>query len=140
MKRLWLCGLIGSVLMFGQSAAHSEAASRADMVQARSVVEAYLGALVQGDLASIRQLLGGTFLRKKEQLLNDPEYSARLVELYSGASYEITRIGGEADGRITVDVRLDMGSSGALGTRFIVDRVSDPSTDTSQYLIMDEVN
>jgi len=140
MKRFWLCGLIGSVLMFGQSAAHSEAASPADMTQARSVVEAYLGALVQGDLASIRQLLGGRFLRKKEQLLNDPEYSARLVELYSGTSYEITRIGGTVDGRITVDVRLDMGTDSTLGTRFIVDRIIDPSTGKSQYFITDEVN
>ena len=138
MKRRWLLGLIGSVLMFGQSAAYSEAASPADMTQARSVVEAYLGALVQGDLASIRQLLGGTFLKKNEMLLNDAGYSAKLVEIYSSATYEITGLRGIRGGKVEVDVTLNIDPSSFMDKRLIVSKVTDASTQQERYLITGE--
>jgi hypothetical protein len=130
---LWM-GMLGNPFMVAADADASD-----PLAQAERVVSAYLGALVQGDLETIRQLLGGSFLRKKEMLLNNPDYSARLVELYSGASYEITRLEGEVDGRSAVDVHLDMGTGGVLGTRFIVDRIAEPSTGQSNYLITDEL-
>ena len=73
-------------------------------------------------------------------LLNNPDYSAKLVELYSGASYAITRLEGEVDGKLAVDVQLELGTGGALGTRFIVERITSPSTGQSKYLITDEID
>lgn len=140
MKRRWLCGLVWSVLMFGQSAAHSEAATPADMAQARSVVEAYLGALVQGDLASIRQLLGGTFLKRNEMLLNDADYSAKLIEIYSAATYEITSLKGVRGSKVEVDVTLNMDLSNSMDTRLIVSKITDSLTQQERYLITSEIS
>ena len=140
MKRRWLLGLIGSVLMFGQSVAHSETAGPADMTQARSVVEAYLGALVQGDLAAIRQVLGGTFLKKNEILLNDAGYSAKLIEIYSAATYEITGLRGIRDSKVEVDVTLNMDPSSFMDTRLIVSKITDALTQQERYLITDEIS
>jgi len=140
MKRLWICGLIWSVLLFSQSAAHSESANPGDMAQARSVVEAYLDALVQGDLESIRQLLGGTFLKRNEMLLNDAAYSAKLVEIYSAATYEITDLRGIRDGKVEVDVTLNMASSKSMDTRLIVSKVTDSLTQQERYLITREIS
>ena len=110
------------------------------MTQARSVVEAYLGALVQGDLAAIRQVLGGTFLKKNEILLNDAGYSAKLIEIYSAATYEITGLRGIRGSKVEVDVKLNMSPSSFMDTRLIVSKVTDALTQQERYLITGEIS
>lgn len=140
MKKIWL-GLALLASMLGNAPIRAANADASDgPAQAEDVVSAYLGALVQGDLHTIRQLLGGMFLRKKEMLLNSPAYSARLAELYSGARYVITHVEGRIDGQWAVDAQLDTGAGSELGTRFIVASVTEPSTGQIKYLITDEID
>lgn len=73
-------------------------------------------------------------------LLNDAGYSAKLNEVYSDTTYEITNLTGIPDNKVAVDVTLDMGSSNSLDTRFIVSKVPDPSTQRQRYLITDEIS
>jgi len=140
MKKFWQGALLWLSILGNIHAVAADTGVPDELEQAESVVSAFLGALAQGDVDTISQLLGGGFLVKKERLLKNPDYSARLVELYSGTSHEITRVERTADGKVAVDVQLDMGQSGELDTRFIVDNISDPVTGKSKALIVDEID
>lgn len=140
MKIFWLGILLWMSIPGTICVAAADAGVPDELEQAQGVVSTFLGALAQGDVDTISQSLGGGFLRKKERLLKNPDYPASLVELYSGSSYEITRVERTADGKVAVDVELDMGQSGKLGTRFMVDRITDSSTGQGKYLIIDEID
>ena len=139
MKRLWL-GIALWAGLAGHSVAAADVVAPAERLQAESVVTAYLGALVRGDVGAIRPLLGGMYLRKKAMLLDSPGYAARLAGLYAGADYAITQVEGLAGGKLAVDARLDMDTGSTLSTRFIVDGSPDPATGQIHYLIVNEIN
>jgi len=140
MKRLWVCGLLWSVFLIGHSVTQAETMQPGATAQAKAVVQAYLGALLQGDLESVRQVLGGDMLKKSEMLQSDAGYSAKLNEIYSGTSYEITNLKAIRNSKVAVDVTLDMGLSNSMDTRFIVSKITDPSTQQEKYLITDETS
>jgi hypothetical protein len=91
-------------------------------------------------LESIRQLLGGRFLEKNEMLLSDAGYSAKLAEIYSATTYEITNLTAIRDSKVAVDVTLSMGSSSSMETRLIVSKMVDPSTQQERFLVTDETS
>jgi hypothetical protein len=140
MKKILLGMLLWQTLLANQSVGYAEAGSTYSLAQARSIVEVYLAALVQGDLASIRPLLGGTLLKEKERMLDDPHYSSKLSEIYSNATYEIISVMNAHGGNVAVDVRLMIDPTDYIDARFLVSEIDDASTQQSKYLITDEIN
>ena len=137
MKSFWL----GIALWAGLSGQAAVADTTGfDRAGAEAVVSAYLGALVQGDVGTIRPLLGGAFGDRKAALLNTPGYGARLAGLYAGASHRITRVEGLANGTLAVDAQLLMDDASTLDTRFIVEPVIDPRSGQARYRVIGEVD
>lgn len=57
---------------------------------AAKVLGSYFNALKNGDLGTIRGLLGPELIKRREGLLSNPEYSNKLMEIHKGVEYTIT--------------------------------------------------
>ena len=139
-KKILLNLLLMQVILLNQMTVNAETGSTSPFLQAQSVVQNYLDALFRGDTRSIRQLLGGVYLKEKEMLLNDPGYSSMLSELYSNATYEINSIESPNKVDVVISVRLITDSNNYIDTRFIVSPVINASTKQSKYLITGEID
>ena len=87
---------------------------------ARSIVITYLDALSQGDIFTIKQLLGDDFLDQRRNALDNPSYPTFLSNRYSLASSSIVRTQQISQNQIAVDALIQLSPDEALQCRFIV--------------------
>jgi len=65
--------------------------------QARTTVEAYLGGLVTGDIATIKSLVTTTFAERLKHMDTNPEYYSNFLKTrYQGVTMDIVEIVGDA--------------------------------------------
>jgi len=57
--------------------------------EAEQVITQYFNALINGDTATIRGLLGTRLLKQRSRLLSNPVYGDKLRELYGNANFEV---------------------------------------------------
>lgn len=88
--------------------------------EARSVVLTYLDALGQGDIFTIKQLLGDEFLEQRRNALDNPSYSSFLSKRYSLASSSIVGTQQLNQHQMAVDALIELSPDEALQCRFIV--------------------
>lgn len=139
MTKMYLVVLMWSAMLMNATVSMAEPASQVAMDRAEAITETYLAALLQGDVQSMKAVMGGRFLAKKEMVLDSSDYSVRLLEAYSGASYELTRSLSAGVEKTAVDARLNMADGNLLDTRFIVSRLTDSVSGQVRYLITDEI-
>lgn len=88
--------------------------------EARSIVLTYLDALSQGDVFTIKQLLGGDFLEQRRNSLDNPSYANLLSKRYSLATSSIVGTQQINQHHLAVDALIELSPDEALQCRFIV--------------------
>ena len=88
------------------------------------VLNRYLSALTRGDTDEAKSLMGGAFLRKRQRLLNNPEYRQHLVKKYNNAHFAIVKVQHLDNNRIKVSVltELDNGDNFTFVYTIVRDR------------------
>ena len=85
-------------------------------VEANAVVSQYFVALSNGEVKTIRQLLGPKLLQRRVRLLSNPTYSSRLREIYRDSEFTITEH--QVMDNATVSVNVEVTLSGAEKNRY----------------------
>jgi hypothetical protein len=129
--------LIFAVLLTSGHATLS-AASSADEAEARAVLLRYFDALAQGDVLTLRSLLGGDLLEKRYRLLNNPSYPAHLVETYKQAHFRIDQYTVLNEDTIAAEVVIVLSPDENVEKRFLLIREARSGLADSRYLISDE--
>ena len=97
------------------------------------VVNSYFEALIVGDVAGVRKLLGGNLLKERSAMFDNPNYGSFLQNLYARASYQITQVKMVSDSAVVAQVRLYFGDGNSQDSYFLLDRQAD-----NQYKIVSE--
>ena len=111
--------ILSFVLLFGAGLVE------ANESDATLVVQRYFQALHDGDVESIRGILGGRLLARKERLLSNPTYGDYLRNHYQDLSVSITSTAVESG---AVEVMVDLRGSERGEMSLWLKLVQDPET------------
>ncbi|MFN2200538.1 MAG: hypothetical protein ACK2UO_05000 [Caldilineaceae bacterium] len=77
--------------------------------EAQRLLQTYFNALQTGNVAVLREVLGGEFGDSQADLLQNPEYELELVQSYAGSDFDVidVQILESGDVVATVDTWLD---------------------------------
>ena len=126
------------ILPFAANApAQSENLSSYDSTQAEAVMNQYFTALVGGDVATLKTLLGGRLKAKRTPLLNNPEYAGYLATTHVNASFQIQRIHSTAPNTVSVDVLVSFSPDETIRKTYTLKRNAS-STAAVPYRIVSE--
>jgi hypothetical protein len=87
----------------------------------------YLTALTRGDTEAAKSLMGGTFLKKREPLLNNPAYRQHLIEKFANASFEIVSVQLLNEEKINVLVTTELENGDRFSLLYTIARESNQS-------------
>ena len=93
--------------------------------KAQSLVSQYLTALIQGDTKLLLDIIGGDLLESRRTLLQNPDYSTYLAEVYTDASVSVTGSRQLTVNSVAVDAVIDKAVDEQLGLIFLVEVVKD---------------
>ena len=96
-------------------------------------VEAYLGALISGNVDDLRSYLAPAMADRYKGLLDNPDYGSTLLQEYSGASVEIVDDRQLNPDDAQVDAHILLATGDVVGIRFLLTR-----NETGGYLIVSE--
>lgn len=101
-------------------------------LRAIDAVNRYLGAVMVGDVAGLREYLAPNLLEERRALLGNPNYPLTLQNAYANATFDI--IGSQTVGsdKIRVDVRIVLNGQNAIHSRFLLAKID------NHYLIVAE--
>lgn len=74
--------------------------------EARNLVSQYLIAIANGDTETIRTLIGGELLKSRSMLLDNPDYSAQLIEAHQDRTLSVTDANVVGPEQVEVDLRV----------------------------------
>lgn len=137
MKHLNLTAGLLALLLLGPAMAQTATNPSAAQLEAESVVNRYLDALLQGDTITLRSLLGGRLATTRQSLLSNPDYSAHLIQRYQGATVKLRDAFTTGDG-VAVDVEIVLGNHDTLHPRFLLERETHPGDPVPQFYIVGE--
>lgn len=88
-----------------------DAAPRAsgNNAEAESVMNQYFGALVNGDVTTLKALLGGGLLKKRSRLLDNQDYPGYLAATYVNATFEMLNFDTSAPNTVLVEALIRFG-------------------------------
>jgi len=92
---------------------------------AQNLVSQYLAALIQGDTELLLDSIGGDLLERRRVLLQNPDYSTYLTEVYMGASVSVTGSRQLTANSVAVDAVIEKAADEQLGLIFLVEVVKD---------------
>lgn len=84
---------------------------------AETVLVNYFKALKDGDLTTVQGSLGPALLKRREGILSNPEYSAKLVEIHKNTTYTIT--GYRLNNNNTLAVFVNVERSNAATSKYL---------------------
>jgi hypothetical protein len=92
--------------------------------EAQGLLQSYFSALQNGNVAVLRELLGGELGAGRAALLQNPEYGLELVKSYAGSDFDVIdfQVLESGDVVATVDTWLD--ASESIRNRFTMRRPS----------------
>lgn len=93
--------------------------------KAQGLVSQYLTALMQGDTKLLLGIIGGDLLESRRTLLQNPDYSTYLAEVYTGASVSVTGSRQLTVDSVAVDTKIDKAVDEQLSLIFLVEVVKD---------------
>ena len=92
---------------------------------AQKLVSQYLVALIQGDTEQLLDIIGGDLLESRRTLLQNPDYSTYLTEVYADASVSVTGSRQLTANRVAVDAMIEKTVDEQFGLIFLVEIVKD---------------
>jgi hypothetical protein len=107
-------------------------------IEAQSVLTRYFSALTQGDITTLKSLLGGDLLNKRIRLLNNPTYPAFLVETYGSAHFSIEQISTVNSTDIEIDASIIFDHENIARRRFLLHKDPLITTTDVTYQIYQE--
>jgi len=105
---------------------------------AKAVIQRYFDALIQGDTADLRSLMGGDLIAKRSKLLDNPTYSTHLINTYGQARYKINSYNILGDDAVTVDVTITLSPDETINKRFLLKKAAESDMIAPRLLIYDE--
>jgi len=109
---------------------------RADEQQdALTVLKVYFNALTQGDIETIRESLGGELVRKRLQLLSNPDYSEFLRDLYKDSRFKVLRYKTKQKDSIQIDVKIDINENEYQQMRYLLIKKATSQEPTPRFRI-----
>jgi hypothetical protein len=115
----------------------ADASSEAE-AEARTVLLRYFDALTQGDVSTLRSLMGGELLEKRSRLLDNPTYPEYLVETYQQARFEIERYAVMNEDSIAIDAVIVFPTDESMVKRFLLTRAANGGQSGPRYRVHDE--
>jgi hypothetical protein len=94
-----------------------------DEALAVASVQAYMDALIAGDIAQMRTHLAPELLAERKALLDNPTYSQRLQAAYGSASFEIIDQLWVSSDKVRVDVKIQLNPQDVVHSRFELLRI-----------------
>ncbi|MDX2505591.1 MAG: hypothetical protein QNL62_14090 [Gammaproteobacteria bacterium] len=88
---------------------------------AQKLVSQYLTALVQGNTELLLDILGGGLLESRRTLLQNPDYSTYLADVYVDASVSVTGSRQLSASSVAVDVVIEKSIDEQFGLIFLVE-------------------
>ena len=92
---------------------------------AQNLVSLYLSALLRGDTEMLLDVIGGDLLENRRTLLQNPDYSTYLAEVYTDASVSVTGSRQLTVNSIAVDAVIEKTVDEQFGITFLVEIVKD---------------
>lgn len=91
-----------------------------EQMEARAVLESYLNAQVTGNIEVIKESLGGYLLEKRLRLLNNPDYSSFLYDMYKDAYFKILDSKRIGENSIQIDVEINLNKNESQRMRYLL--------------------
>ena len=89
-------------------------------VNSQNLVSQYLAALIQGDTGLLLDVIGGDLLESRRTLLQNPDYSSYLAEVYTDASMTVTGSRQLTANSVSVNAVIEKAVDERLGLVFLV--------------------
>ena len=105
--------------------------------EAATVMDSYFLALASGDSASLRTLLGGDLLVKRERLLDNPAYSGHLKNTYQGVDFNVLKYENNGPDSLTVEALISFAEGETVRKRYQLER-SVSQAQSSSFVIVSE--
>ena len=122
MKKYRLAILVISMILLCSSVATAD--TRLEE-KAQNLVSQYLAALIQGDTELLLDIIGGDLLESRRTLLQNPDYSTYLTEVYAGASLSVASSKQLSVNSVAVDVVIKKAVDEEFGFTFLVEVVKE---------------
>lgn len=110
-----------------------------DNEEAESVMNQYFAALVNGDVVTLKLLLGGDLLKKRSRLLDNPEYPGYLSSTYTNAAFRLLNINSADPDFVQVDALITFNQDEVIRKRYTL-RKSLPQNGITVYQIVREAS
>jgi hypothetical protein len=88
--------------------------------EARSLVSQYLVAVAHGDTATIRTLIAGELLKSRDALLDNPDYSAQLIQAHQERTLSVTGARIVGPDQVEVDLLVEESAESQFGIHLLV--------------------
>jgi hypothetical protein len=107
---------------------------------AEAVVLKYFDALTQGDIPTVRALIGGDLLTKRSRLLDNPTYSTYLIDTFGSAHIDINNYKILDNGIISIEATIFLSSSpdDSMKKFFLLKKQENSATAQPPYIIFSE--
>ena len=92
---------------------------------AQNLVSQYLAALIQGDTGLLLDSIGSDLLESRRTLLENPDYSAYLAEVYKDARVSVTGSRQLTANSVAVDAVIEKAVDEQFGLIFLVEVMKD---------------
>jgi hypothetical protein len=119
-------------LTFAQGAAP---ASSVNDAQVSLVMDQYFGALVNGDIATLKSVLGGDLLKKRSSLLDNPDYSGYLSATYMNATFKILSIETSKPDTVTVDALITLDQDESIRKQYVLIKSTTQDVVTTYHIV-----
>lgn len=103
--------------------------------EAAAVLELFLNAQATGNTEVIKESLGGYLLKKRLRLLNNPDYSSFLKDVYKDSNFEILNYKNLQKDSIQIDVKIDLDEQESSKFRFLLIKKAISPNSTPQFRI-----
>ena len=120
--------------IFGQGTSPLSSGTHAE---ADLVMNRYFDALVNGDVITLKTLLGGDLEEKRAQLLNNPDYGSYLINTYMNAEFQILGYHNSGPDTIAIDVLISFSRNEFIRKRYLLKKTLSENG-TIPYLITHE--
>ena len=103
------------------------------IAEAEGVINQYCSALINGDVNTIRKLLGPKLLERHVRVLSNPSYSGKLQEIYRNAVFTVKGYQVIDHETVVVIIEITFNTSEQSKSRFVLKK-----TGQSRMLILSE--
>jgi hypothetical protein len=141
MKRIasLLLFLLAAPCLYPTFAQDTASATSRSTEEATSVMDQYFAALVNGDVATLKTMLGGDLLEKRNSLLGNPDYSGYLADTYMNATFKMLNADSTDPNTVRIDALIIFSPDESIRKRYLL-RKSPSGGGSAAYRIISEIS